>query len=147
MLNAALFSSAFGAWETPLRLFAELHKEFDFTLDAAANAENTKCDQWLGPGSPLSEDALAVAWQGRVFCNPPYGRGVGAWVEHAVKQTDAEVVVLLLPARMDTRWFQANVRAGHELRFLKGRLRFESQGKPGGPAPFPSMLWIMRGAS
>lgn len=30
-------------WETPPDLFERLNAEFEFTLDAAANAENRKC--------------------------------------------------------------------------------------------------------
>lgn len=54
------------------------------------------------------------------------------------------LVVMLLPARTDTRWFQQFILNRAEVRFLKGRLRFETNGIPGGPAPFPSMIVVMR---
>lgn len=54
------------------------------------------------------------------------------------------LVVMLLPARTDTRWFQDYILDRAEVRFLAGRLRFETDGVPGGPAPFPSMVVVMR---
>jgi site-specific DNA-methyltransferase (adenine-specific) len=38
-----------------------------------------------------------------VFCNPPYGREIGRWVEKAYESSLAgALVVCLLPARTDT---------------------------------------------
>jgi site-specific DNA-methyltransferase (adenine-specific) len=58
-----------------------------------------------------------------------------------VSALDGATVVLLAHARTDTRWFHDWVYGKAELRFLKGRLRFE-----GGPhtAPFPSLIAIYR---
>ena len=50
----------------------------------------------------------------------------------------SEIVVLLLPARTDTKWFHEYLR-GAELRFIKGRLHFDDRG----PAPFPSLIAIL----
>ena len=37
------------------------------------------------------------------FCNPPYGREIGKWVK---KASEAQgVVVMLIPARTDTKYF------------------------------------------
>lgn len=139
-----LFSSSRGDWETPPEIFAEWQKEFGFTTDAAANAENALCAEYY-------DDALTQKWRGRVFCNPPYGRLVGSFVKQAWYSVyiweSADLVMLLLPARTDTRWFhefcyRADQRT--EIRFLKGRIRFRMKGIAGNPAPFPSMLVIFR---
>jgi hypothetical protein len=37
-------------WETPTELFAELHREFSFTLDVAALPYNAKCRAYFTPG-------------------------------------------------------------------------------------------------
>lgn len=53
------------------------------------------------------EDGLSLDWFGQVYCNPPYGRGIGAWVakcRNAVESRQAELVFALVPARVDTRW-------------------------------------------
>lgn len=77
MINAALFSSSTDEWATPQWLFDKLNDEFHFTLDPCALPSNAKCAKFYTP----SEDGLAQNWEGEsVFCNPPYGRQLGAWV-------------------------------------------------------------------
>jgi len=46
-------------------------------------------------------------WAGEtVFCNPPYGKAIGKWVEKCYKENLKGVaVVMLIPARTDTSWF------------------------------------------
>ena len=82
-----------------------------------------------------------------MFCNPPYGvKETGVWTEKCWKEAQKPntLVVLLIPARTDRKSFhdflynQPNVN----IRFLKGRLRFEDHGQKMGTAPFPSMLCI-----
>ncbi len=55
-------------------------------------------------------------------------------------------VVLLIPARTDRASFHDYIyqKPGVEIRFLRGRLRFETHGEAGDAAPFPSMVVIFR---
>ena len=79
----------------------------------------------------------------KVYVNPPYGREISKWVEKAYYENKkGTLIVMLLPARTDTKWFHNYIYKQHEIRFLKGRLKF-NDGKQG--APFPSMLVIMKG--
>lgn len=138
MINEGLFSSENGSWETPDFLFAALHSEFHFDLDAAASMENRKVKKFFS----VQQDAFKLQWHGNVFLNCPYGRGIGLWMAKA-KQEAVErgsTVVCLIPARCDTNWWFDHVRLG-EVRFLKGRLKFK--GAPTS-APFPSALVIFR---
>lgn len=81
----------------------------------------------------------------RVWCNPPYGREIGKWVEKAYDESlKGAMVVMLLPARTDTRWFHDYIYNKAEIRFVRGRLKF---GDSKNSAPFPSMVVIFRGAS
>ena len=79
----------------------------------------------------------------RVFCNPPYGRKIVRWVKKAYEEAQKEntLVVMLLHARTDTKWFQDYVYHRSEIRFINGRVRF---GGAGNNAPFPSMIVIFR---
>ena len=79
-----------------------------------------------------------------VFCNPPYSK-IAQWVRKAFYegQKDNTVVVLLIPARTDTRWFHNYILHRSEVRLLKGRLHFSGSVYN---APFPSMVVIFRGA-
>lgn len=130
-------------WETPPDLFARLDAEFDFTLDAAASHENAKCADFFTP----QDDALTIDWRGRVWCNPPYGRGVDAWVAKAEWEVHhmggAECVVMLLPGSIDTGWWHAVVhRYASEVRLIRGRLGFGRSRR--GRAPFPSVVVVFR---
>ena len=53
------------------------------------------------------------------------------------------IVVLLIPARTDTRYFHNYIYHRSEVRFIKGRLKF---GDSKNSAPFPSMIVIFRSA-
>ena len=103
-------------------------------------------DGWYDP-CPASfgkagENGLAVSWAGkRVYCNPPYGKPVEAWVVKAMTEPVREAI-MLLPAYTETRWFAPLF--GHTLLFVRGRVRFEYLGQTGQPAPHPSVL-VYRG--
>lgn len=81
-----------------------------------------------------------------MFCNPPYGRAIAAWVEKAYREgtKDGTIVVMLIPARTDTRYFHDFILHRSEIRFVPGRLKFG--GGASQSAPFPSMVVIFRGA-
>lgn len=138
MNTKALFSSQRSDRETPQDLFERLDEEFHFTLDPAASEECHKCSRFFTE----EQDGLLQPWTGeRVFCNPPYGRKIGDWAKKACEeaQNPDTIVVMLLPARTDTRWFHRYIYGKAEIRFLKGRLKF---GKAKNSAPFPSMVVI-----
>lgn len=135
-MNRVLFSSKTDLWETPQWLFDELNEEFHFNLDVCALPENAKCTAYYTPDM----NGLLQPWYGCCWCNPPYGREIGKWVEKAYKSyKDGSTVVMLLPARTDTKWFHDFIYHKSEIRFIKGRLRF---GDSKANAPFPSMIVI-----
>lgn len=104
-MNGALLSSKKMDYCTPQGFFDTLNAEFHFTLDAAATGKSAKCKQFYTPET----DGLTAPWNiggGSVFCNPPYGRALGAWVRKAYEEAQAgTTVVLLIPARTDTAYF------------------------------------------
>lgn len=136
-----IFSSVTDEWATPQEFFDELNEEFHFTLDQAANEENHKCETFF----TKEQNGLTCQWGGHtVFCNPPYGREIGKWVQKAWEEhkTSGNTVVMLLPARTDTRWFHEFIYGKAEIRFVRGRLKF---GNATNSAPFPSMVVVWRG--
>lgn len=139
-MNDSLFSSNSVEWETPQDLFDKLNDEFRFTLDPCSTHENAKCEKHY----TKQEDGLTQSWNGEtVFCNPPYGREISRWVEKAYMENkqNGVLVVLLIPARTDTKWFHEYIYKKHEIRFLRGRLHFNNSKNS---APFPSMIVVMR---
>lgn len=138
MNTDVMFSSKTDLWETPQELFDELNHEFHFTLDVCALPENAKCSVYYTP----QQDGLSKPWNGVIWCNPPYGKGVGEWVRKALfASIGGATVVMLLPARTDTRWFHEYIYGKAEIRFIKGRLKF---GGSKNSAPFPSMIVVFR---
>ena len=85
-------------------------------------------------------NGLASRWHGNVFVNPPYGRSIGTWVEKSVSEVSrVDQILLLTPARTDTRWF--GILRDYSRVFIRGRLRFFNRmGVSPAPAPFPSMI-------
>jgi len=151
---------------SPLWLYELLHKEFHFVLDTAASEENALCDFYFDKEA----DGLKSDWFGNSYTNPPYSQ-LYRWVmkgkHEATHNKKVEHVVMLIPARTDTKaWWDA-VRYG-EVRFLPGRLKFRlgiinqeivrlkniermASGKSAldpekTSAPFPSAIVVFRGA-
>ena len=140
MITKGLMSSNTDEWATPRLFYEELNEEFNFTLDPCCTKENHKCEKYY----TKEDDGLTKSWKNeRVFMNPPYGKEIIKWVEKAYSESKkGTLIVCLLPARTDTKWFHEFIYKKHEIRFIKGRLKF-NDGKQS--APFPSMLVIMRG--
>lgn len=134
-----MFSSKTEMWETPQDLFDRLNNKYHFDYDVCAIQENAKCQQYYTP----EIDGLKQKWGGRCWCNPPYGREISKWVAKAyMSSINGAVVVMLLPARTDTKWFHEYVLPYAEIYFIKGRLKF---GDSKNSAPFPSMIAVFNG--
>lgn len=141
-------SSLSDTWRTPPEFFAKLNEEFLFSLDAAALKSSTLVPgNWFGPDhdDPDRRDALVKDWgaasyRGSVWLNPPYGRVIKDWVAKADSESKRGLtVVCLVPARTDTNWWWDSC-IHHEVRFIKGRIKFSGAG----PAPFPSAVIVMK---
>lgn len=133
--SGASFSHAHDEWETPQWLYETLDKEFGFTLDVAASTQNHKHAIYLSS----NEDGLSQEWFGCAWMNPPYSQ-ISQWVRKAHEQAQrGTTVVCLVPSRTDTRWWHEFVVRSHEVRFIKGRLKF---GGAKYNAPFPSAIVI-----
>ena len=77
-----------------------------------------------------------------VYLNPPYGRELPKWIAKARREHEdgrAGLVVGLVPARTDTRWWHEDIAGHSDVWLLKGRLAF---GDGAAPAPFPSALVV-----
>jgi site-specific DNA-methyltransferase (adenine-specific) len=139
MNTEVMFSSKTDQWATPQDFYDKLNEEFHFTLDVCADPDNAKCEQFY----TKEQDGLSQPWTGVCWCNPPYGREIGSWVRKAFfASVSGATVVMLLPARTDTRWFHEYIYRKAEIRFIKGRLKF---GSSQNAAPFPSMVVVFKG--
>ena len=137
-----MFSSKTDQWSTPQDFYDSLDREFSFTLDPCADALNHKCNRYF----TKEIDGLIQDWGGEtVFRNPPYGRAIKDWVKKSSEEAQKPntIVVMLIPARTDTKYFHDYIyqKPNVEVRFIKGRLKF---GNSGNSAPFPSMVVVFR---
>jgi phage N-6-adenine-methyltransferase len=135
-----MFSSEKQDWATPQQFFDEVNKKYGpFDLDVCATHDNAKCSTYYTLEN--FDDGLKNNWSQykRCWMNPPYGRGIGEWVRKAYSESlNGCLVVCLLPARTDTKWFHEYCMKG-KIEFIKGRLKF---GNSKNSAPFPSMIVI-----
>lgn len=130
-----LFSSKSDEWSTPKELFEDLNKRFDFKFDLAASKENALCEKFFS----IDENAIAQDWSlidGWSWLNPPYSE-IFNFVHKATLEAEKGAnIVMLIPARVDTRWYHGFVSKYHHS-FIKGRLKFSGAKHN---APFPCML-------
>jgi site-specific DNA-methyltransferase (adenine-specific) len=141
------FQSSNKEWETPQELFLPLKERFNIVLDVCATVKNSKCKAYFDKkANGLTADWALVNHFGvknpSCWMNPPYGRGIEHWVRKAHEESLKGVTtVALLPARTDTSWFHGYIHNKHEVRFIKGRIKFVDAPSS---APFPSMIVIFR---
>ena len=132
--GAVGFSSKSSEWDTPQEFFDRLNMDWNFTLDPCATHQSAKCKKYF----TKEDDGLSQDWSGHhVFVNPPYGRGIGEWIKKSWQESKKHntIVVMLVPARTDTKWWHNYIMRAKEVHFLKGRLKF---GEATNAAPFPS---------
>jgi phage N-6-adenine-methyltransferase len=131
-----MFSSGTGNWSTPIDLFKDLDNKYKFTVDVCADTSNYKVKRYYNE----KQDGLSKDWSNEiVWCNPPYSN-CSDWVRKAAESKNC-LVVMLVPARVDTRWFHDYIYKKDNIsyEFIKGRLKFSGSKTS---APFPSMIVI-----
>ena len=143
-VNKGMMSSTTNEWYTPKEFFDTLKKEFDFNLDPCCTKQSAKCDIFF----TKEDDGLTKDWGVHiVFMNPPYGREIKDWIRKAYDASlSGATVVALIPARTDTRyWHEYIFNKADEIRFLKGRIKFEDiNGEAKNSAPFPSAVIVWK---
>lgn len=138
MNTETLFSSAKEEWATPQHVFDYLNNRFGpFDLDPCATAENAKCSRFY----TKEDNGLKQPWDTNTFCNPPYGRHVGQWIEKGYKSSVlyGVNVCMLVAARTETVAMQEWGFRG-EVYFIKGRIKFDDGSDKKNSAPFPSCV-------
>ena len=100
-------------WKTPNDLYDKLDEEFKFNFDPC----------------PLHAefDGLNVEWGESNFINPPYSRKLKElFIRKAYEVSlKGKLCVMLLPVSTSTKIFHDVIYGNAEIRFLKGRVKFE----------------------
>lgn len=139
------WSSVSYNWDTPLKIFQELHEEFHFNLDPT--------DRPIGNLRGL-KDGIRMPYgtkqnPARVFNNPPYGRGLidayVQWTGLQMRRELCELAVFLVPLR-NSDYFKRLRKYGAEFRLCEKRLKFgdaDGSAKAVTGAPFDSVVAIV----
>lgn len=115
---------------TPRNLFIQLNRRFEFTMDGAASPDNALLPRY----SSIEQQR---PWAGeRVFCNPPWSN-IAAFIELA---PPAALAVLLVPARVNAKWFHRALALGARPEFFLGKPRFGNC-KWNSPADCLLLVW------
>jgi hypothetical protein len=87
----------------------------------------------------ILDNGLTKKWQGRVWCNPPYGSEAALWLDKLAAHGDG---IALIFARTETQMFFNHIwDKADAVLFIKGRLRFyHVNGVQGDSAGAPSVL-------
>jgi site-specific DNA-methyltransferase (adenine-specific) len=123
-------------WKTPKRFYDRLNEEFHF--DGPDPCE-------LNPEGLRALDGKSNEWPGHtIFVNPLYSTP-SDWLIKAREQSGyGKTIVMLLRCDTSTVRFHELVFPHAEIRFIRGRLKFDDGSGKFSPAPFPSILAIYR---
>ncbi|EFA8658136.1 DNA methylase [Escherichia coli O8:H9] len=143
IINVGRYHGGSDDWRTPYRLFRNLHREFNFSLDGAA----TEYDALL---PRFTDDIHNQSWDGeRVFCNPPYSDTK----TFLVKAAEADLAVFLIPYRPHTTYWLKHLFTNplcHEIRILHRAVKYLPPAGHNGLAirsPFASAIVIFKSES
>ncbi|MEZ3078537.1 DNA N-6-adenine-methyltransferase [Escherichia coli] len=127
-------------WRTPYRLFHNLHREFNFSLDGAATEHDALLPRF-------TDDIHNQSWDGeRVFCNPPYSDTK----TFLVKASEADLAVFLIPYRPQTIYWLKHIFTNplcHEIRILHRAVKYLPPAGHNGlviRSPFASAIVIFK---
>ncbi len=142
MSIAVLHSSVKQDWQTPDEVLAIVRKVGAIALDPCTVDDNpTGAVVVYTP----ADDGLRQSWAtdfGIVFVNPPYGRELPEWVVKAIAESRRCCIVMLTPARPDTRWGQALMKHSVAQCWWRGRIKFRGAQHA---APFPNVFTLLGG--
>lgn len=140
-----MFSSKKEDWETPQLFFNELNKKYKFNWDLASSDANAKCVNHFTVG----DDSLSQDWsalEGNLWLNPPYGRELKHWVKKAYESSINRdgTLVMLIPSRTDTSYWHDYIFDKAEIKFIRGRLKFENGGGGESTSAVPECINYLR---
>jgi phage N-6-adenine-methyltransferase len=141
-------------WRTPDSVLAVVRNALggEVGLDPCASTTH-----WLAGGEEIGvlnfheeDDALAIDWEASiradgaprtVFVNPPFNRNRD-WVKKCAEEAAKGLeVILLIPARTDTRYWQSHIaETSQAICFWKGRITFVG-GTNSAPFPCAFVYW------
>jgi hypothetical protein len=145
-------------WQTPEVVLSGVRETFRgvINLDPCASPEptdwfatnnmNPTREPWEGAIKAgqfgYRQDGLSASWSRRVYVNPPFSESA-RWIEKChTEAPHCEGIIMLIPTRSDTRYWQTYAPTADAICFWKGRIKFIAPGVGAAPqgAKFPASL-------
>lgn len=129
-------------WYTPPSIFNDIGLRFDLDpCQPIGGIDWIPADKYY----TIEDDGLTSEWNGRVWCNPPYGKHTKAWLK---KMHEHRNGIALVFARTDCQWFHEYCANADAILFMKGRVKFvDGLGKTGGSGAGSGSMLIAWGAT
>lgn len=124
---------------TPWEFIHAVEKRWGrIAVDLAATKENAKADVWISP----ERNSLTVDWhtlEGNLWLNPEFS-DIAPWAEKCCKEAQSRAnIYLLVPASIDSNWWDSFVHNRALVYPLVPRLKFE-----GHKDVYPKPLTLVR---
>ncbi|MDH2135119.1 helix-turn-helix domain-containing protein [Sphingobium yanoikuyae] len=136
---------------TPAEFLDHIYYAFGrIGLDVAGHPDAfVQCDRMF-LFDERGEDGLALPWMAEtVWCNPPFSSQL-KWVRKAhdeVQRGNAKTVIMLVPARTESRFFHDVITVEADVALLRGRIKFITPDARREQTPFGIMLVIFGASS
>ena len=136
-INSHGDSDAPTEWYTPPEYVDKARRVLgEIDLDPASNALAQK---WIQAGNYFTQEdnGLIQPWQGRVWCNPPYGRQVRKWLEKALASYEAKEMksAIMLLNRSEADWYKESLQKIDAICEVKKRIAFLNASGQKQPSP------------
>lgn len=135
-------STSRDSWRTPPEVIEAVKEIYGGTIDLDPCADINQA-HWFatynyngGGGDGFGPNGLERSWEGKCYVNFPYSKA-REWCRHIEASAFTEAMIVLMPARTDTKAWKFATKRSTAVLFFDHRLKFIG-GKHS--APFPSAL-------
>ena len=122
-------------WYTPQYVFDALGTVFD--LDPCSPPLEIHATPAKQHYVLPNNDGLTDSWQGLVWLNPPYGKGINLWMHKLANHNNG--IALVPVTALSNKWFHEIENKLTAICFIKGRVNFKGMTNRN-QAPHGSML-------
>ncbi|EOC2574978.1 DNA N-6-adenine-methyltransferase [Escherichia coli] len=140
IINVGRYHGGSDDWRTPYRLFHNLNREYNFSLDGAATEHDALLPRF-------TDDIHNQSWVGeRVFVNPPFSMAE----KFLLKAPEADLAVFLIPYRPQTIYWLKHIFTNplcHEIRILHRAVKYLPPAGHNGlvvRSPFPTAVVVFK---
>lgn len=137
-----LYSNESPDWHVPAAIVDAVVTLFtEIDLDPCSNAYGAEANVPAKHHFTAADDGLSRDWNGKIVLKTPYGREIGKWtarLKHEISNGHISEAVVMIPAQVDTRWFNDVGKEGYLWCAVEGGPAPETK-----TAPFPYAIFYI----